>query len=77
VRESRQDVEKVAEAFEFYGGLADKLFGATIPISPNYFNYTLREPMGVTAHIAPLELSATIGAAQRGAGTRVREHGSP
>src|SRR5437870_6990958 len=53
LRESRQDVEKVAEAFEFYGGLADKLFGATIPISPNYFNYTLREPMGVTAHIAP------------------------
>ncbi|PYU35696.1 MAG: aldehyde dehydrogenase [Acidobacteria bacterium] len=53
LRESRQDVEKVAEAFEFYGGLADKLFGATIPISPGYFNYTLREPMGVTAHIAP------------------------
>ena len=53
MRESRQDVEKVAEAFEFYGGLADKLFGATIPISPGYFNYTLREPMGVTAHIAP------------------------
>src|SRR3989442_3841188 len=53
LRESRQGVEKVAEAFEFYGGLADKLFGATIPISPGYFNYTLREPMGVTAHIAP------------------------
>src|SRR3989449_6866768 len=51
--ESRQDVEKAAEAFEFYGGLADKLFGATIPISPGYFNYTLREPIGVTAHIAP------------------------
>ena len=53
LRESRQDVEKTAEAFEFYGGLADKLFGSTIPLSPSYLNYTLREPIGVTAHISP------------------------
>ena len=53
LREARQDVEKAAEAFEFYGGLADKSFGSTIPISPSYLNYTLREPIGVTAHISP------------------------
>ena len=53
LRESRQDVGKAAEAFEFYGGLADKLFGATIPISPSFLNYTVREPVGVTAHISP------------------------
>ncbi len=53
LREARDDVLKCAEAFEFYAGLADKLFGTTIPIAPNYLNYTLREPIGVTAHIAP------------------------
>jgi acyl-CoA reductase-like NAD-dependent aldehyde dehydrogenase len=53
LREARDDVVKSAEAFEFYAGLADKLFGSTIPISPQYLSYTLREPMGVTAHISP------------------------
>jgi aldehyde dehydrogenase (NAD+) len=53
LREARDDVVKSAEAFEFYAGLADKLFGSTIPISPQYLSYTLPEPMGVTAHISP------------------------
>jgi acyl-CoA reductase-like NAD-dependent aldehyde dehydrogenase len=53
LREAKDDVVKSAEAFEFYSGLADKLFGSTIPISPKYLSYTLREPMGVTAHISP------------------------
>lgn len=53
LREARQDVEKCAAAFEFYGGLCDKLFGSTIPVSPGFLNYTVREPVGVTAHIAP------------------------
>ncbi|TMF77352.1 MAG: aldehyde dehydrogenase family protein [Chloroflexi bacterium] len=53
LREARDDVVKSAEAFEFYAGLSDKLFGSTIPISPQYLSYTLREPLGVTAHIAP------------------------
>jgi aldehyde dehydrogenase (NAD+) len=53
LREARDDVIKSAEAFEFYAGLADKLFGSTIPISSQYLSYTVREPMGVTAHISP------------------------
>ncbi len=53
LREAKQDVEQSAESFEFYSGLADKLFGTTIPVSPEFLNYTIREPMGVTAHISP------------------------
>lgn len=53
LREARQDVDKTAAAFEFYAGLADKMFGSTIPDSPEFLNYTVREPIGVTAHIAP------------------------
>jgi acyl-CoA reductase-like NAD-dependent aldehyde dehydrogenase len=53
LREARADAARCGEAFDFYAGLADKLFGRTIPVSPQYLNYTLREPVGVTAHIAP------------------------
>ncbi len=53
LREARDDVAKTADACEFYGGLADKLFGTTIPVSPEFLNYTVREPVGVTAHIVP------------------------
>lgn len=53
ISQARDDVRKTADACEFYGGLADKLFGSTIPSSPELFNYTSREPVGVTAHIAP------------------------
>ncbi len=53
LREARADAAKSGDAFDFYAGLADKLFGRTIPISPQYLSYTLREPVGVTAHIAP------------------------
>jgi aldehyde dehydrogenase (NAD+) len=53
LHESLQDVEKSAEAFEFYGSLSDKLFGKTIPVSPEFLNYTVKEPIGITAHISP------------------------
>ncbi len=51
--ESKTDILKCAEAVEFYSGVTDKIFGKTIPISERYFDYTLLEPIGVTAHIAP------------------------
>lgn len=53
ISDARQDIENSAEAFEFYGGLTDKLFGTTIPVSPEYLNYTVREPIGITGHISP------------------------
>lgn len=39
--------------FEFYAGVADKIQGATIPLGKGYLDFTLREPLGVTAHILP------------------------
>ena len=53
LKEARDDVVKTAAACEFYGGLVDKFFGTTIPVSPDILNYTVHEPIGVTAHIAP------------------------
>jgi aldehyde dehydrogenase (NAD+) len=47
------DVPFVVDTFRYYAGLADKIHGETIPVSGDYFNYTLREPMGVVAQIIP------------------------
>lgn len=53
LRQAKQDVESSAQYFEFYAGAADKLFGHTIPLGSRYLDYTVREPIGVTAHITP------------------------
>ncbi|MGE3775027.1 MAG: aldehyde dehydrogenase family protein, partial [Gammaproteobacteria bacterium] len=40
--------------YYYYGGLADKIQGAVIPIDkPDIFNYTRHEPIGVVAAITP------------------------
>ena len=43
----------VADMFDYYAGLTDKLEGKTIPVSTNVFDYTVLEPFGVSAHIVP------------------------
>jgi len=42
-----------ARRFEYYAGIADKVLGDTFVAPGNYFGFTLREPIGVTAHIVP------------------------
>src|SRR5256884_1885248 len=53
LREAKGDIAYVYKLFEYYAGLADKIQGDTIPVPGARFDYTLREPLGVTAHIAP------------------------
>jgi len=44
----------LAEWFDYYGGLADKIEGTVPPIDkPNVLNFTRREPLGVCACITP------------------------
>ncbi len=42
-----------ARRFEYFAGLADKVEGQQIPVSPDHITYTTYEPLGVTAHIIP------------------------
>lgn len=42
-----------ARRFEYYGSLADKLGGETIPVPGRILDYTLREPLGVVGQIIP------------------------
>ena len=51
--QAKKDVEASALYFEYYAGMADKIFGETIPVQHGILDYTLREPIGVTAHIVP------------------------
>jgi aldehyde dehydrogenase (NAD+) len=52
--ESRQvDMPMVAEVFRYYAGWATKISGDTSPVRGPFFNYTLREPLGVIAAIVP------------------------
>ena len=52
--ESRQvDIGMVAGCFHYFAGWATKLTGETIPVNPAYFNFTLREPIGVIGAIIP------------------------
>ena len=50
---SNLDVPFAVDCFEYYAGLANKVFGETIPVPKPFFTYTLREPVGVCAQIVP------------------------
>lgn len=50
---ARNEMLSTARYFEFYAGAADKFYGETIPLGADYVDFTLREPLGVTAHIVP------------------------
>jgi aldehyde dehydrogenase (NAD+) len=47
------DLPLSIETFEYYAGLADKIHGDTIPVSGDFLNYVLREPVGVVGQIIP------------------------
>ncbi len=53
LREAKGDLGYVVRTFEYVAGLADKIQGETIPVVGSRFDYTVREPLGVTVHIAP------------------------
>src|SRR5256886_2157002 len=48
------------ETFRYYAGWADKLTGDTLPVSGNFFTYTLREPVGVVGAIVPWNFPLTL-----------------
>jgi acyl-CoA reductase-like NAD-dependent aldehyde dehydrogenase len=47
------DVTPAADCFRYYAGWVRKQYGETIPVDGNFFNYTLREPVGVVGAIVP------------------------
>jgi acyl-CoA reductase-like NAD-dependent aldehyde dehydrogenase len=61
--ESRKvDLPSVVENFRYFAGMADKVGGSTIPVAGPYFNYTLREPVGVVGVITPWNFPLSLAA---------------
>ena len=53
IRDTKGEVAKVAEMFEYYAGWADKLHGDVIPVPSSHLNYTRHEPFGTVVQITP------------------------
>jgi len=53
-------IEQCIDYFRYFAGLADKVQGDTIPLGQEYVDFTMREPMGVTAHITPWNFPTSI-----------------
>jgi aldehyde dehydrogenase (NAD+) len=51
--ESKIDVSMTVDTLRYYAGWADKISGATLPLNPAFFGYTLKEPVGVVGAIVP------------------------
>jgi len=54
IAEMQAQLNYIPQWYFYFGGLADKIQGAVVPLDKKgYFNFTRREPMGVVAVITP------------------------
>lgn len=53
MRDAYWEVDCSARFFEFYAGAADKLHGSSIPLGPDWSDWTVKDPIGVSLHIIP------------------------
>lgn len=60
LRETGAQAGIIAGWFRYFGGMADKLEGETIPVAGRYLNYTKRVPVGVCGAITPWNHPALI-----------------
>jgi aldehyde dehydrogenase (NAD+) len=65
------DVDGTVQHFRYYAGWATKLLGKTTPISPDYLNYTVHEPVGVVGQIIPWNFPLAMAAWKLGSALAV------
>lgn len=51
--ECRPEASNLADALQFFGGLAGEIKGETVPLRPGVLSYTQREALGVVAAVLP------------------------
>jgi aldehyde dehydrogenase (NAD+) len=51
--EARTEIKGAARYFEYYGNQAETVEGRSIPLGKDYFDFTIHEPIGVSAQIIP------------------------
>jgi betaine-aldehyde dehydrogenase len=60
--EAEYDIADVANCFEYYGGLANKVVGCVNPVPDNAMSLSLKEPVGVAGQIIPWNYPLLMGA---------------
>ncbi len=58
--DAREEFLMAAKYFEYYAGMADKIEGRSIPLGKDYVDYTVYEPVGVSAQIVPWNFPVDI-----------------
>ena len=53
VKESLGDLRGVCSTLRYNAGAADKMEGTTVPLGRDFVDFTILEPVGVTAHVVP------------------------
>src|SRR6266568_5883717 len=61
IRDAREEAALGARVFEYYAGAVTQFCGQTLPVARGGFDFTLRQPMGVVAAIAPWNFPFPIG----------------
>src|SRR5690625_4119171 len=61
------DIDGTVDHFRYYAGWATKTFGQTIPISKDYLNYTVHEPVGAVGQIIPWNFPLAMASWKMGA----------
>jgi acyl-CoA reductase-like NAD-dependent aldehyde dehydrogenase len=51
--ESKIEIAMSVDVLRYFAGWADKITGATLPVSGSFLTYTLKEPVGVVGAITP------------------------
>ncbi|AZE72112.1 aldehyde dehydrogenase family protein [Pseudomonas synxantha] len=58
--DAKDEFVEAARYFEYYAGMADKIEGVSIPLGNGYMDFTLYDPMGVSAQIVPWNFPVSI-----------------
>lgn len=60
LNDARDEFIEAARYFEYYAGMADKIEGTSIPLGDGYMDFTVYDPMGVSAQIVPWNFPVSI-----------------
>ncbi|WP_372596944.1 aldehyde dehydrogenase family protein [Amphritea sp.] len=58
--DAREEFLIAARYFDYYGGMADKIEGKSIPLGEDYIDFTYYEPVGISAQIVPWNFPVDI-----------------
>ncbi len=58
--DAEDEFAEAARYFEYYGGMADKIEGRSIPLGADYVDYTVYEPHGISVQIVPWNFPVSL-----------------